>query len=307
MNKLGDMDLFVRVIKNGGLAVAGREVGLSPARMTARMNGLEERYGVRLINRTTRRISLTDEGREFYVSCERILAEVEQAETQLQTGQKSFVGPLRVTATSDLGQQHIAPILSKFVEDHPEVRPTLCLTDGIVNIAEEGFDLGVRYGVLSNSAMVARKLASSRRVLCASPDYVKRKGLPATPDELANHDCLAMVRASEPLTTWYFKTADGEQSISIQAARASNDGALIRRWALEGAGIALKSFWDVANDLKAKRLVTVLDDYTQDFESKGVSGGADLHVIYPSRTYLPQRTRGFIDVLSEYFSTFAKR
>ncbi len=305
MDKLGDMDLFVRVIKNGGLAVAGREVGLSPARVTARMNRLEERYGVRLINRTTRRISLTDEGRDFYVSCERILAEVEQAETQLQTGQKSFVGPLRVTATSDLGQQHIAPILSKFVEDYPDVRPTLYLTDGIVNITEEGFDLGVRYGLLADSAMVARKLASSRRVLCASPDYVKRKGRPATPDELAGHDCLVMVRASEPLATWHFKTAEGGQSISIQAARASNDGALIRRWVLEGAGIALKSFWDVANDLKTKRLVTVLDDYTQDFESKGVSGGADLHVIYPSRTYLPQRTRGFIDALSDYFSLLA--
>jgi len=258
------------------------------------MNGLEERYGVRLINRTTRRISLIDEGREFYVSCERILAEVEQVETRLQTGQKSFVGPLRVTATPDLGQQHIAPILSKFVEDHPDVRPTLYLTDGIVKITEERFDLGVRYGLLSDSAMVARKLAGSRRVLCASPDYAKRKGLPATPDELADHDCLAMVRASEPLTTWHFKTGDDEQSISIQAARASNDGALIRRWVLEGAGIALKSLWDVVNDLKDKRLVTVLDDYTQDFESKGVSSGADLHVICPSHTYLPQRTRGFI-------------
>lgn len=118
MDKLGDMDLFVRVVKKSGLAAAGREVGLSPARMTARINGLEAHYGVRLLRRTTRRVSLTDEGRRFYDDCVRILAEVVQAETKLQTGQESLSGPLRVTATSDLGQQHVEPLLSKFVEEY---------------------------------------------------------------------------------------------------------------------------------------------------------------------------------------------
>lgn len=302
MDKLGDIDLFVRVIKKGGLAAAGREVGLSPARVTARINELENRYSVRLLIRTTRHVSLTDAGREFYAGCERILAEVEQTEARLQAGQESFTGPLRVTATSDLGQQHIAPILSKFVEQHPDITPCLHLTDGVVNLIEEGFDLGVRYGVLPDSTLVARKLADSRRVLCASPDYLKRKGVPTTPDALSKHDCLAMVRATELLTSWHFQTVDGTQSVVIQPARASNDGALIRHWALEGAGIVLKSFWDVANDLKAKRLVTVLDNYTQDFERLGTTGGADLHVVYPNREFLPLRTRGFIEALVEYFS-----
>lgn len=302
MDKLGDMDLFVRVIKNGGLAAAGREAGLSPARMSARMNGLEARYGVRLLNRSTRQVSLTDEGREFYAACERVLAEVSQAEIRLQTGRASIAGPLRVTATSDLGQQHVAPVLSKFVDDHPDVTPCLHLTDGVINLAEEGFDLGVRYGVLPDSTMVARRLARSRRALYASPDYLKRKGTPATPDALADHDCLAMVRAAEPLTTWHFQTAHGAQSVSIQPARASNDGALIRRWALEGAGIVLKSYWDVADDLKAHRLVPVLGDYMQDFEQKGSIGGTDLHVVYPGREYLPLRTRGFIEALAEHFA-----
>lgn len=305
MDKLGDMDLFVRVIKNGGLAAAGREVGLSPARMTARMNGLEQRYGVRLLNRTTRRISLTDEGREFHAACERVLAEVEHAEIRLQTGRQSFAGPLRVTTASDLGQQHVAPVLAQFVEAHPEVTPCLHLTDGVVNLTEDGFDLGVRYGVLSDSRLVARKLASNHRVLCASPDYLKRKGKPETPGDLAYHDCLVMVRASEPLTTWHFHTPKGQQSVSVEPARSTNDGALVRRWALEGAGIALKSHWDVRADIKAKRLVTVLDDYMQDFERQGTTSGADLHVVYPSREYLPQRTRGFIDALADYFSISA--
>lgn len=302
MDKLGDIDLFVRVVKNEGLAAAGREVGLSPARMTARINGLEERYGVRLLNRSTRQISLTDEGRKFYASCERIMAEVEQAETSLQTGQTSFSGPLRITAPSDLGQQHVAPVLSRFVDKHPDITPYLYLSDGVINLAEDGFDLGVRSGVLVDSTLIARRLASNRRVLCASPDYLKRKGTPMTPEELANHDCLTMVRMTEPLTTWYFQIADENESVTIQAARTSNDGALIRRWAVEGAGIALKSYWDIAADLKEKRLVTVMNNYTHDFERTGTSGGADLHAIYPSRKFIPQRTQGFIDALAEHFS-----
>ncbi len=302
MDKLGDIDLFVRVIKNQGLAAAGREVGLSPARMTARINGLEERYGVRLLNRTTRQISLTDEGRAFYVSCERILAEVEQAETSLQTGQTSFSGTLRITAPSDLGQQHIAPVLSAFVDKHPNIKPYLYLSDSVTDLVGEGFDLGIRFGTLEDSTLIARKLTSNRRVLCASPNYLKRKGIPTTPEALVKHDCLTMVRMAEPLTTWYFQSADEKSSVAIKAARSSNDGALIRRWAIEGAGIALKSYWDVCDDLKAKRLVTIMDNYQPDFSRTGTSSGADLHAIYPHRKFTPQRTIDFISALTEYFS-----
>ncbi|KGJ94112.1 transcriptional regulator, LysR family [Colwellia psychrerythraea] len=303
MDKLGDIELFVRVIKKEGLAAAGREVGLSPARMTARINGLEERYGVRLLNRTTRRISLTEEGRKFYVSCERILAEVEQAETSLQTGQTSFIGALRITAPSDLGQQYIAPVLSKFVEVHPEITPYLYLSDSVVDLIGNGFDLGIRYGTLKDSTLIARRLARNRRVLCASPDYLKRKGIPVLPEELIQHDCLTMVRMAEPLTTWHFQGTAGNSSISIQGTRASNDGALIRRWAIEGAGIALKSYWDIAEDLKAKRLVTIMDNYQYDFNSTGATEGADLHVIYPNRRFISQRTIAFIDALKKHFSS----
>lgn len=306
MDKLGDIDLFVRVIKCQGLAAAGREVGLSPARMTSRINGLEERYGVRLLNRTTRQISLTDEGRQFYTSCERILAEVEQAETSLQTGQTSFSGALRITAPSDLGQQHIAPVLSTFIDKHPNIIPYLCLSDNVNDLVSDGFDLGIRYGSLEDSTLIARKLTSNRRVLCASPDYLKSRGIPCTPEELAHHSCLTMVRKAEPLTTWHFQISDEKISISIKAARSSNDGALIRRWAIEGKGIALKSYWDVADDLKAKRLVTIMDNYQPDFSRIGASVGADLHAIYPSRKFIPQRTIEFIKALTEYFSLETK-
>lgn len=302
MDKLGNMDLFVRVVKNGGLAAAGREVGLSPARMTARMNGLEEHYGVRLMHRTTRSLTLTEEGQTFFNSCKRVLAEVAEADAKLQTGKAGFSGSLRISSSSDLGQQHIVPLLNQFRKDHPAVSTYLQLNDGVIKLHEGEYDLAVRYGVLTDSSIVARRLSGNHRVLCASPEYLKARGTPKTPSDLAEHDCLVMVRASEPLITWHFNTPDGPLSVVIEAAMASNDGALIRRWAVEGSGIALKSYWDIKDDLKSKKLVTVLDDFMGDFERKGVAGGADIHVVYPARDYLPERTRVFIDMLIDYFS-----
>jgi DNA-binding transcriptional LysR family regulator len=175
------------------------------------------------------------------------------------------------------------------------------LTDGILNLGEQSFDLGVRYGNLPDSSLIVRKLASSHRVVCASPDYLKKKGLPKTPQALTEHDCLVMVRATEPLTNWYFQTPKGQETVIIKAARSTNDGALIRQWAIEGAGIALKSYLDVEADLKAKRLVTVLDDFMQDFNKQSTSGGSDLQLVYPSRQYLSQRVQGFIDLLVAHF------
>lgn len=303
MDKLGDMDLFVRIIKRDGLAAAGREIGLSPARVTARLNTLEKRYGVRLINRTTRKISLTEEGRDFYKACLQILIEVEQAEHSLQSGNECIAGPLRITTMSDLGQQHIMPILSNFVRQYPDVTPYLHLSDGIVNIAEEGFDLAIRSGILPDSSMIARRLVSNRRVLCASPEYLKRKGIPKEPKDLENHDCIVGVRSSESLTTWHFKDEKGkEQSILIKPKMATNDGTMVHRWVLDGAGIALKSWLFIVNDVKENKLVTVLDNFTQDFDAKGIHAGADLHVIYPNREYLPKRTERFIQALVSYFA-----
>lgn len=303
MDKLGDMDLFVRVINNGGLAAAGREVGLSPARMTARMNTLEKRYETRLLNRSTRHVSATEAGMRFYENSIRILAEVTEAETQLQIGQEVFAGPLRITAPSDVGQQHIVPVLSRFVAEHPDVKPCLHLADGVVNLSEEGFDLGIRYGLLPDSALIARKLASNHRVLCASPEYLKSRGTPKTPKDLQQHDCLVMVRNVQPLTTWNFQTAKGSEAVIINPSRQCNDGAMIRRWAIEGAGIALKSYIEIVSDIQENRLMVVLDKYKQDFEKKGTTGGADLHVVYPSRQHVPKRVESFISSLIEYFKT----
>jgi len=305
MDKLGDMDLFVRVVKNQGLAVAGREVGLSPASMSARMNALEARYGTRLLNRSTRHVSLTETGQQFYEACLRILADVHEVESQVVGDKDLLKGSLRVTVSSDIGRQHIAAALSQFIAKHPNITPYLHLSDDFVNITEEGFDCAIRHGDLPDSSLVARKLVSNHRVLCASPNYLKRNGTPKTPQALKDHSCLIMTRGNEPLTNWHLQTSNGLETVAIKGVRSSNDGAMIRQWALEGAGIALKSYLEVEEDIKAKRLIVILEDYMPNFvKGKAVSNSADLHVIYPSRQYQPKRVKAFVEALIVYFEEF---
>lgn len=302
MDKFGDIELFVRVVKNKGLAAAAREVSLSPASVTIKINRLEAYYGVRLLTRTTRQVTLTEEGKLFYERCLRILCEVDEAEEQLKTGRDSFSGPLNVTASVDIGQQHIAPLLAKFSEKHSGIKAKLHLSDGVINLQEDGFDLGIRFGVLKDNRMIARKLANNKRVLCASPRYLKKYGIPKKPLDLANHRCLTMIRQGEPLTEWYFNVYEKQQTIVVNSALSSNDGAQIRRWAIEGYGIALKSFWDIQGQLKTKELQLILERYTQDFEAAGIENNADLNVVYPNREYLPERVRAFIKLLIDHFN-----
>lgn len=300
MNKLGDMDLFVRVVKNEGFALAGKEVGLSPASMSARIKALEKRYGTLLLNRTTRHVSPTEAGMKFYKASLSILADVDEAESVLRHGRQSFAGRLRISAPSDLGQQHIEPLLAKFTEAHPEVKVYLHLSDGLVNLNEDGFDLALRYGKLEDSSMIARRLCSNQRVLCASPEYLERMGCPKIPEDLLKHSCLAMVRTAERLCTWHFQYPDGRRSISIDPTHSSNDGAIIRKWGLAGSGIALKSRLDIFEDLRENRLVSILEEFMPDFSKTG-KGHADLHLLYPSRKYMPQRLIAFRELLYGYF------
>lgn len=311
MNKLGDMELFVHVIKNNGLAAAGRELGFSPASMSTRMNKLEARYGTRLLNRSTRHISLTEAGQQFYDACVRILADVNEVESEILGNQSELKGSLRITAPSDIGRQLVMPVLSKFVVNNPAIHPYLHLCDGVMNIMEEGYDCAIRYGSLPDSTLVARKLTNNHRVLCASPEYIKRKGTPKTPQDLIHHDCISLVNGSEPLTNWFFKTAEGIESILIKATRSSNDGAVARHWALEGAGIVLKSYLEVSDDIKQKRLQIVLEDFSVDFKKEisakhntvASSPVANLYIVYPSRQFLPRRVKAFIEELQSAFES----
>jgi len=263
MNILKDMDLFVRVVHCDGLAAAGRELGMTPASVTMRIKNLEKHYQVKLLTRTTRSISLTESGRRFYEDSLQMLENISQVEHKLTSSRESISGPLRVTCTSDLGRQHIAPLIDEFIKDHPDVQPFLNLSDSVTDLTESNIDVAVRYGMSPDSQLVAQKIATGRRVLCASPDYLKRAGTPKLYTDLKDHQCLTMVQIKTPLSKWFFDTPEGEKSLVIKPARSC--------------------------------------DCNPDYQSKGLSIGADLFIAYPDRKYVPNRTREFIKALKHYF------
>ncbi|KMV30399.1 LysR family transcriptional regulator [Photobacterium swingsii] len=301
MDKFSDMTMFVSIVKRQGLAAAGRDLGLSPATMTARLQALEERYGVKLLNRSTRHLGLTDAGELYYKACLDILDNVGEVENLIQNGMKEVKGPLRISAPKDIGKQYIMPILNEFVAQYPDVVPYLYLDDRISNIAESGRDIVIRYGELVDSSLISRRLSPSRRVLCASPEYLATHGTPLKPEDLAAHDCLVMLRSNEELKTWHFQERDKKVSITVSPKRFSDDGEIIRQWALEGAGIALKSVLDVQADINSQRLVTVLNGYMKNFNTSTMVSSADLNVVYISKQFQPKRIRLFLDYLFERF------
>jgi len=304
MNILKDMELFVRIVHCDGLAAAGRELGITPSSVTMRIKNLEEHYNVKLLTRTTRSINLTGAGHEFYQDSLRMLDNIDGVEHRLKASQETISGPLRITATSDLGRQHIVPLLDDFIKKHPDVTPFLNLSDSITDLTENNIDIAIRYGVPADSQLITQKIANSRRVLCASPAYLERHGTPETYSDLKDHSCLTMVQVRTPMSKWYFDTPQGEKSIVILPSRSCDDGAQVRQWAVEGAGIALKSYWDVANDLNANRLVTILDQFNPDYRSKKIPVGADLLIACQDRKYVPLRTREFIKQVTMYFEDY---
>ncbi len=306
MDKFSDMAMFVSIVKHQGLAAAGRDLGLSPATMTARLQALEERYGVKLLNRSTRHVSLTDSGELYHKACIEILDNVSEAENLIQNGVKEVKGSLKIVAPKDIGKQYILPILSEFCKQYPDVVPYLYLDDHISNIAESGMDIVIRYGELADSSLISRRLSPSRRVLCASPEYLSKHGTPLKPQDLVNHDCLAMLRSNEELKTWHFQEQDKKNAITVVPKRFSDDGEVIRYWALDGVGIALKSVLDVQADINNLRLVTVLNGYMKNFNTSTSVSSADLNVVYISKKYQPKRIRLFLDFLFERFSSMTK-
>ncbi|MCJ8350261.1 LysR family transcriptional regulator [Moritella sp.] len=307
MDKFYDMAMFVSIVKHHGLAAAGRDLGLSPATMTTRLQALEERYGVKLLNRSTRHVSLTDSGELYHKACIEILDNVSETENLILNGVKEVKGSLKISAPKDIGKQYILPILSEFCKQYPDVVPYLYLNDDISNIAESGIDIVIRYGELADSSLISRRLSSSQRVLCASPEYLAKHGTPLTPQDLVNHDCLAMIRSHEELKTWHFQDQDKKNAITVIPKRFSDDGEVIRYWALEGAGIALKSVLDVQDDIHNLRLVTVLNGYMTNFNTSTSASSADLNVVYISKKYQPKRIRLFLDFLFERFSYMTQK
>lgn len=288
-NTLQEMAIFSKVVAAGSLSAAARELGLSPALISRRLAALEARLGVRLVNRTTRSLRLTDEGAGYYETCARVLAEIEEADAAVSAGRVEPQGALKVAMPASFGHQHLAPLIPEFARRYPKVQLALSLSDRNVNLIEEGFDLAIRIAHLEDSSLAARQLAPNRRVVCASPAYLARHGTPRTPGDLAKHNCLT---ANDFVTSWEFKDAAGKPgSVRVSGRYACDNWEVLREWALAGMGVALKSTWDVHRHLADGSLVAVCPGYTFDSD-------VAIYAVYPHRRFLPAKTRVFIEFLA---------
>lgn len=298
MDLIADMKLFVSILSHQSLAGAARELGLSPASATQRLQALEDYLRTPLLIRSTRSMSLTPAGETFLSSCRRILPEVDQMLSTLAAQQGDVRGHLRISAPNDLGHHHIRRLVDHFISCYPGVTVDLVLDDHPVDIIADGFDFAFRYGILNDSSLIARKLMDNHRVPCASPAYIRDRGKPTTPDQLHNHNCLVLLRDRKPMDRWPFSDGDGIQEVKVSGDRASNDGELIRCWAVNGNGIAFKSYLDVAEDIRKGRLIPLLEDFTV--------GSSPLSLLFNKSNRQLERFRAFIGEASKYFTTLTK-
>lgn len=290
---LDNLTLFLRIVEKGGMAAAGRDLDLSPATVTERLAALEAYYGARLLTRTTRSISLTDEGRELVQGARRILAESEEVEARIRHGAENISGAIHISAPVDLGRNRIVPLADQFMALHPLVKFDIILNDGYIDIAQLGLDLALRFGTLSDSTLRSRKLGDNHRLVCAAPCYLEKHGIPKHPDDLQFHNCLLMRFGIEVDREWRFMVDGQETTKLVQGNRIANEGELVRQWCINGHGLSLKSLYDVDEDLRAGRLVALLQDFSPAPNS--------LQVVYPAGATQPRRVRLFIDFLRDAF------
>ena len=297
MDKLKQIESFVTVAAKGSLTAAAAAEGIAPAVVGRRIDALEEHLGVKLLLRTTRRITLTNEGSAFLEDCQRLLADLANAEASVSAGGVKASGYLRITAPAGFGRRHVAPLVPAFVAQHPDVKVSLNLSDRLVDIVNEGFDCAVRVGDLPDSSLVSVRLADNRRLCVATPQYLTRAGTPQHPHELARHDCLILSSDASQTRGWAF-TIDGEVSHLRPNGRLDcNDGQVLHDWCLAGLGIAWRSMWEVESQLASGELVSVLSAFA--------APPNGIHAVFAQRKHLPLRVRLWVDYLKQRYGDAA--
>ncbi len=299
MDKLKAFESFVSVATRGSLTAAARAEGVAPAIMGRRLDALEEHLGVKLLVRTTRRISLTNEGSAFLEDCQRILTDVANAEASVSAGGVQASGHLRITAPAGFGRRHVAPLVPLFRALHPEVAISLNLSDRVVDLAGEGFDCAVRVGDLPDSSLVSVRVADNRRLCVAAPQYLQRRGTPQHPSELAAHDCLTLSSDASQTRGWAFRVPTAAGASELVHIRPGgpldcSDGQVLYDWCLAGFGIAWRSTWEVEDEIAAGQLVPVLDGFA--------APPNGIYVVFPHAKHLPLRVRLWIDYLKHNYS-----
>jgi len=293
MDRVSDLEFFTQLVKQGSLAALARELGVTPPAITARLAQLEKRLGVRLLNRTTRRLSVTHEGEIYLATGARLLEELQELEQTVSSSRGTPKGLLRINATFGFGRQHVAPAIVEFARRYPEVEVQLELTDRSVNLTDKAFDIGIWFGTVPDSRMVARKIVSNKRMLCASPDYLRRAGIPQVPRDLQSHQCIVLRESDAAYGTWYLTRGSRQETIKVRGVLSTNDGETGVLWALAGYGILMRSEWDIHEHVRAGRLVPVLADWALPV--------ADIFAVYPERAHLSAKVSAFIDFLTEWF------
>lgn len=286
-----ELDFFVLLAKSGSLAAAARALDITPPAATARLASIEQRLGVRLVNRTTRKISLTSEGEIYYERAAKLLNELREMDELISASNTTPRGLLRINAPLGFGRSVLAPMLSTFVTQFPEVELVLDVTDRPINLVDRGFDLAIRFGEPPSEGVIARRIFSNRRFLCASPLYLEKFGEPKTPEDLSRHRCIVHRQNDDPHGLWRFMRDGVTELAKIHGTLSSNDGDIVMGWALSGQGIVIRSEWDVAKYLESGRLRHILCDYSLP--------SADLFAYYPSSKNLPARARAVINFLIE--------
>ncbi|WP_273028510.1 LysR family transcriptional regulator [Massilia timonae] len=294
MDKVKQMWAFVDAVDKGSLARAALGQNITPVMLGRRIDALERRLGVKLLHRTTRHLTLTESGSVFLEHCRRLLADIDMAETIVSEGRDQASGHLIVSAPAAFGRLHVAPHAPAYLAANPNVQISFNLTDHVVDLVREGYELGIRIGGVLDPSFVAVRLATNRRVVCGTPDYFARCGVPRTLEELAQHNCLAFNLQGGQQRGWYFQKEGKPVTIKVNGNLDCNDGELLHRWASEGLGLAWRSTWEIQAQLAAGELVTVLDEFAlPDY---------DIMAVYMQQRHLPARVRSFIDTLKAVYA-----
>lgn len=305
MDKLKQIETFVAVVAKGSLVAAAKAEDLAPAVVGRRLDALEERLGVKLLLRTTRKISLTHEGSAFLEDCQRILTDLNNAEASVSAGGIKAAGHLRITAPAGFGRRHVAPLVPLFHQRHPEVSISLNLSDRIIDITSEAYDCAIRVGDMPDSSLIQIRLANNRRVCVASPSFIARFGQPKSPADLIDYPCLILSSDASQTKGWSFKVPDTKTSatdisttkvefIKPTGALDCSDGQVLHDWCLQGFGIAWRSSWEVEQDIADGLLQPLLEDF-----SAPPNG---IYAVLPQKQHLALRVRLWLDFLKEHYS-----
>jgi DNA-binding transcriptional LysR family regulator len=296
---VAELQLFVQIVKAGNLSAAARALNSSPAAMSRGLSALESRLGVRLVTRTSRSFELTEEGQLFYNRCARIATDIAEAEAEASSKGAAVKGMLRIGAPMELGRRLIAPLITEFRRGFPDVQVHLMLSDSGLDVIDDGLDVALRVGLPGDLSVIAKKILTAKRIVCASPAYFKKHGAPTKPSDLLQHDCIRLVRGRRVMDTWLFQDQGKRFEVIVNGSLSTTSGEVVHDWVRAGKGIALKAAWDLQPEIAAGTVVQCLSEFWCD--------EIDLFAICANRQHLSPRIRAFLDFVAKKITSFVAK